>query len=109
MTNDTDVVVVATLIPLAGREEALEEALRVAVRGAHQEQGCRRYALHRTVRGDEALVIVEHWESLEELAAHGLGEAFTTLVAQFEHLLAEPLQAVVLAPLPEGDPALGRL
>ncbi|WP_342661800.1 Putative monooxygenase (plasmid) [Rhodococcus ruber] len=109
MSNNTDVVVVATLIPRAGKEAALEEALRAAVRGAHQEHGCRRYALHRTIRGGEGLVVIEHWDSADALAAHGKGEPFTSLAAQFEDLLAEPLRATVLASLPEGDPTLGRL
>lgn len=109
MESNTDVVVIATLIPQKGKEEALESALREAVRGAHQEEGCRRYALHDTIRGGEGLVIVEHWDTAEALAAHGRGEAFSALSAQFDELLAEPLRATVLRPMPEGDRMLGRL
>nr|WP_235367271.1 antibiotic biosynthesis monooxygenase [Rhodococcus sp. Chr-9] len=87
----------------------LEEALRVAIRKTHQEPGCRRYALHRAVSGTEGLVMIEHWESTDALTEHGRAEAFTSLAAQFEDLLAEPLHVAVLEPLPEGDPHLGRL
>lgn len=110
MSNDNnDIVAVATLAPAPGKEAELEEALRVAVRGAQQEPGCRRYALHRAVRGVEGLVVIEHWESADALAEHGRGEAFTALAARFEDLLAEPMHVVLLTPMPEGSPHLGRL
>ena len=108
-TDNNDVVAVATVVPAPGKEAELEEALRVAVLGAQREPGCRRYALHRAIRGVEGFVIIEHWESANSLAEHGRAEAFTALAARFEDLLAEPMHVVLLAPMPEGDPHLGRL
>ncbi|MDN5751634.1 MAG: antibiotic biosynthesis monooxygenase, partial [Pseudonocardia sp.] len=70
---------------------------------------CELYALHRSGRGKEGLVVVEKWSSVNALGAHGAGAAFATPSATVKDLLAEPLGVTVMAPLPAGDEKLGRL
>lgn len=104
-----DVIAVATFVPRPGQEKSLETALRTAVQKVHEEPGCLRYALHSISRGGTGMVIIEHWESADALATHGRAEAFAKLASRFDELLAKPLEVVLLAPLPEGDGALGKL
>ncbi|MFR9805101.1 putative quinol monooxygenase [Pseudonocardia sp. RS010] len=110
MTEPGSVVVVATLVPLPGREAEVEAVLREAVPATHaQDAGCELYALHRSVRGKEGFVMIEKWASAEALGAHGAGPAFAALSAGLDGLLAEPLGVTVLEPLAAGDEKLGRL
>ncbi|MFR9800859.1 putative quinol monooxygenase [Pseudonocardia sp. RS010] len=110
MGETSPVVVVATLVPVAGREDEVERALRVAVAATHeQDEGCELYALHRVVRGTAGFVVVEKWASAELLAQHGSGAAFAELTKRLDGLLAEPLGVSVLDPLPAGQAGLGSL
>lgn len=107
---DETPVVVATLVPVPGREADLEQKLREAVKATHeQDAGCELYALHRSVRGADRFVIIEKWASSEALGAHGTGAAFAALKTGLDGLLVEPLAATVLEPLPAGEAKLGQL
>lgn len=100
------VVVVATITPKADQVEAVREAIRAAVPQVHAEPGCELYALHE---GEDSFVMVERWESVEALTAHGRAEAVTTLGAAIADKLAAPPDVRRLAPLPVGDPAKSAL
>lgn len=110
MNQSAPVVLVATLVPKPGAEEQVEAAVRKAVSATHaQDQGCELYAAHRTVRGKAAFVVIEKWSSAETLGAHTKGAAFAAFTADLADLLAEPLEATVLQPIPAGDTKLGQL
>jgi quinol monooxygenase YgiN len=110
VSQSPEVVVVASLIPSPGQDDAVQTALLEAVAATHeQDRGCRLYAAHRSVRGQEGFVVIEKWDSAEALSEHAAGSAFATLSKQLDGLLAEPLAATVLQPLPAGDERLGRL
>ncbi len=89
--------VVATIIPQAGQEAQVEQALREAVRGTLGEDGCLRYELHRDVDQPRQLVMVERWRDEQALAAHMQAPAFQAL-AQVLEGRAE-LRILRLAPL----------
>jgi quinol monooxygenase YgiN len=98
------VVVVATITPRAGEQDAVREALLAAVPRVHAEPGCERYALHEQ---DGRFVIVERWESAEALAAHSRGVALAELGAALQGLTEGPSDVRRLTPLPTGDPGKG--
>lgn len=110
MSQSPEVVVVASLVPAAGQDDAVEMALLKAVAATHeQDRGCRLYAAHRSVRGREGFVVIEKWDSAEALQGHAAGSSFAALSAELDGLLAEPLVVTVMEPLPAGDERLGRL
>ncbi len=100
------VVLVATVSPLPDQVDAVREALLAAVPKVHAEPGCRRYVLHE---GKGEFVLVEQWESMEAVKAHGQAEALTALGAQLAGKLAAPLDVKRLSPIPAGDDAKGVL
>jgi quinol monooxygenase YgiN len=106
---DGPMITVAIFQPASGQEDAVEEALRAAVRASHGEPGCERYALHRT--GDEPtrFVMVEQWTDAAATAAHVAGEGVQALLATLGGTLAGPPQVLRLLALPEGDGKLGVL
>jgi quinol monooxygenase YgiN len=101
------VVVVATITPQPEHREAVREAVLAAIPQVHGEPGCRRYALHEGQDG--RLVMVEQWESPEELAAHGKAEALTALGRALEGKLTGAPEVQVLTAVPAGDDAKGAL
>jgi quinol monooxygenase YgiN len=100
------VVVVATLIPKPGQEDAVREALLAAVPRVHAEPGCELYALHEE---DGRFVFVEKWESAEALAVHSRGEALAEMGAALRGLTDGASEIHRLTPLPAGEPAKGGL
>jgi quinol monooxygenase YgiN len=74
------VEVVAEITLVEGREEEGLEALRAAVEATHaKDPGCLLYALHRDLADPTHLVMVEKWESAEDLTAHGKTEHLAAL------------------------------
>jgi quinol monooxygenase YgiN len=98
------VVVVATITPKPGEEDAVREALLAAVPQVHAEPGCELYALHE---GKGQFVMVERWESAEALQVHGRGEALTTLGAALAGKTEGALDVRRLTAVPAGDPQKG--
>ena len=93
------VVVVATLIPKPGQEDAVREVLLAGVHEVHAEPGCELYALHEE---DGRFVFVEKWESAEALAVHSRGEALAKVGAALRGLTAGASEVHRLTPLPAG-------
>lgn len=100
------VVVVATLTPRPGEEDAVRDAILAAVPEVHAEPGCELYALHEA---DGAFVMVERWESPEALDVHGTAEALTTLGGRLRGKLVNAPEVVRLRAVPAGDAAKGAL
>ncbi len=101
------VVVTAVFHPAPGRRDAVVEALRPAIAAVHQESGCELYAIHDAPDG--SIVMIEKWTSVEELDAHGRGEAVSALGPSLEGLLAEPTVVTRLVPIAAGTPEQGAL
>jgi quinol monooxygenase YgiN len=98
------VVVVATLTPKPGQEDAVRAALLAAVPKVHAEPGCELYALHEE---EGRFWFVEKWESPEALAVHSRGEALAELGAALRGLTEGASEVHRLAALPAGDAAKG--
>jgi len=103
------VVVVATVSPKPGEEQAVREAILAAIPQVHAEPGCVKYALHEAIGDSTDLVFVEQWESVEALAVDGKSPALAELGAALKGRLAKPLEVTRLTPVPAGTDTQGTL
>jgi quinol monooxygenase YgiN len=101
------VVVTAVFIPAQGRKRQLVDALAVAIAEVHEESGCVFYALHDAEDG--TIVMIEKWDSAEQLAAHAAGDAVARLDASIAEFIAEQPVVTTMAPLPAGTAMQGQL
>ncbi|MGY1809859.1 putative quinol monooxygenase [Blastococcus sp. SYSU D00669] len=98
------VVVVATITPSPGEEDAVRDALLRAVPQVHDEPGCELYALHE---GKGEFLVVERWASPEALRVHGSAAALTELGAALAGRLTGAPQVRTFTAVPAGDPGKG--
>jgi quinol monooxygenase YgiN len=100
------VVVVATITPKPGEEDAVRDAIVASIPAVHQEPGCELYALHE---GKGQFVMVERWESADALAVHGKADALTALGAALAGRVAAAPDVRRLTAVPAGDAEKGVL
>ncbi|MFR9801979.1 putative quinol monooxygenase [Pseudonocardia sp. RS010] len=103
------VIVVATVSPKPGEEQAVREALLAAIPKVHDEPGCGKYALHESTDDSTDLVFVERWESAEALETHGAAPALAEARAALEGRLAAPLDVKTFTPIPAGTTEQGTI
>ncbi len=105
--SEVVVVVVAQAKPGQG-DAALAAFAEVAV-PTHAEEGCIRYALHRSDSDPDQIVLVERWASRGALDEH----LATPHLAEFRQgsadLWAGPMTVLITSPHEAGDPAKGTL
>jgi quinol monooxygenase YgiN len=103
------VVVVATVEVLPGRED---EALALAeelVTVTHDEAGCLAYAVHRDLDAPGRLVLVERWTSPVALEAHLLSPHARAFAERIGALVSAPPVVTRTSPVVLGDPVKGAL
>lgn len=101
------VVVVATFRVKAGREAEGEAVLRRVIEQTHaHEPGCVLYALHRALDDPTRFVVVEKWDSRDDLDAH-FEQPYMGEIAAARDLLAEPPSVWFTEPVAAGDPGKG--
>jgi quinol monooxygenase YgiN len=105
----SEVVVVASLQAKPGREATFEQELRKLVAPTHAEAGCLLFAAQRHADDPTRYCVIERWTSQEALDEHFQTPHIRDYLARTEELLATPTQVDVYVPVPEGDPAKGRL
>ena len=91
----------------AGRTTLVEAFRSTILPAVHAEPGCLLYAIHDAEDG--TITMIEKWESVADLDAHGSGEAVVALQAATKDLLAEPATVVRMTPIPVGEPGVGAL
>lgn len=101
------VVVTAVFRPTPGRRDDLVEALRTTMPAVHAERGCLLYAIHDAEDG--TITMIEKWETVADLDAHGSGSAVAALGAAIDGLVTEPAHVTRMTPITVGDPAVGVL
>jgi quinol monooxygenase YgiN len=106
---DGEIVVVAVAKAKEGSEETVEQALRSVIRQSHQEEGCVRYALHRSIQDPRTMVIVERWASQADLDGHFTKPYMGELMSALSEHVEGPATIVFTQPLPEGDAVKGSL
>jgi len=92
-----------------GREAEVEQAMRAVVVPTHQESGCLRYAVHRSLIDPSIFVTVEHWTSKEAVDLHFATAHVQALLKKVPELLIEPPDITLYELLPEGQSEKGRL
>ena len=105
--SEVVVVVVAQAKPGQG-EAALAAFGEVAV-PTHAEEGCIRYALHRSASDPDQIVLVERWASRAALDEHLATTHLREFRASSGDLWAGPMTILVTSPHPAGDPVKGTL
>ena len=101
------VVVTAVFHPTHGRKDDLVEALRTTMPAVHAERGCLLYAIHDAEDG--TITMIEKWESVADLDAHGASPATAGLQAAVDGLVGEPPLVTRMTPIPVGEPGVGAL
>jgi len=74
------IAIVATIIPVAGEAEVVEQALRKAEREVQGEPGCQQYQLHQDLASPDRFVLLERWESAAYLQQHSEAAPFLRLM-----------------------------
>ena len=101
------IVVTAVFTPIDGAFSKVVDALSPAISEVHQEAGCLLYAIHEAPNGQ--IVMIEKWESVALLDAHGKGDAVRRLNASLEGLLEKPVGVTRLGAIPAGPESQGEL
>lgn len=101
------VIVTAVFQLRNGSRDIVLDALQRAIPRVHEEQGCELYAMHEAADG--SLVMIEKWESVESLDAHGESQAVATLVADIGDHLSAPVTVTRMMAIAMGTLAQGRL
>jgi quinol monooxygenase YgiN len=92
-----------------GREAELEQAMRAVVAPTHQEAGCVRYTVHRSVIDPSEFVTIESWTSKEAVDHHFATPHVQALLKKVPDLLIQPPDIMMYELLPEGHSDKGRL
>ncbi|MBA2349464.1 MAG: antibiotic biosynthesis monooxygenase [Solirubrobacterales bacterium] len=109
MSQETKVVVVATVEVKPGSEEAVQALLETVITHTHTEEGNISYALHRDFEQPGRFVMVERWASREALEEHFTKPYMAELFAALpEHVSAPPV-IIRTEPVPLGGAAKGVL
>ncbi len=103
------VVVVATVEVLPGREDEALALVGELVDATHDEAGCLAYALHRDLDDPRRFVLVERWTSPVALEAHLLQAHTRAFSERIGALVAAPPVVTRTSPVPLGDPVKGAL
>ena len=101
------IVVTAIFHPAEGSRDAVLAALEPAITAVHQEPGCLLYAIHDAPDG--SIIMIEKWESVALLDAHGTSPAVAALNVALKGLVAAPTDVARLVPLPMGEESKGAL
>jgi len=104
----SEVVVIAQFKAKPASETALEKALRAAIEPTHLEEGCIRYALHRSVEKPDVYCFVERWRSKADLDEHLKKAHIKTLFGKLDELTLDS-SLEILEALPHGHAEKGRI
>jgi quinol monooxygenase YgiN len=105
----TGLTVIARAKAKTGREKELEQAMRAVVTPTHQESGCLRYTLHRSLVDPAVFITVERWTSKEAIDQHFATLHIQALMKKIPDLLLEPPDITLYDLLPEGESEKARL
>lgn len=103
------VVVVSQIKTKSGQTQAAIEALREELEASHLEDGVLKFALHQSLEDPAALLMVEVYCDVDDIAVHYRQPHFAKLLARMEELFDGMPTADRFAPLPLGDDAKGQL
>jgi quinol monooxygenase YgiN len=105
----SELIVVATLQALPGKEAEVEALCRGAIAPTHAEDGCVLYALHRDQKDPTRFTYIERWESRAHLDAHLSSAHLIEFREKMAGLSTGAAEILLLDALPDGDPNKGAL
>jgi quinol monooxygenase YgiN len=105
----SELIVVATLTALPGKEAEVEALCRGAIAPTHAEDGCIVYALHRDQKDPARFTYIERWASRAHLDAHLASPHLHAFRAKMADVSAGPAEILLLDALADGDPTKGAL
>lgn len=83
---------VSLIVEESSKKKPLIEAAKELVGLSLHDKGCISYDLYGSLTNDDRLMIVETWESREDLKAHMATEHFQRLVPELERLSTMTLE-----------------
>jgi len=104
-----EIVVVARVRTIEGKEAEAERAFRDVIAPTHLEDGCLRYGLHRGADDRRILMMIERWSSRAALDAHLGSTHVEELFDALGGLLQGPAEITVLDPVSEDLGAKARI
>jgi quinol monooxygenase YgiN len=99
------VTVQATINVDPERAEEAIAALSEAIAASHDEEGCVVYALHTVKDDPSTLIMLEHWETEDQLENHRHQPHLATLRTKLPATLTGPSEVKYLTAIPIGQPA----
>lgn len=99
------ITITATIRPKPELRDQAIEALSQAIAASHEEAGCNVYALHTVNDDPETLVLLEHWDSEEQLERHRHSSHLAELRTKLPDLLAAPSEVRYLSDIEIGQTA----
>lgn len=102
------VIVTAVFLPRPGEREEVLRVLEATVPSVHREPGCVLYAAH-LAEDDDAVLLIEAWESQSHLDAHAVGPAVKEQQLRLAEVLRAPIDVRRYSALPLGDGLRGAL
>lgn len=92
--NEVQLVAILTARP--GQESALRDAIVSIIPAVRGEAGCLEYAMHVDRENPDRIVMFERWSDQQALDDHGSAAPFQSLAAEFDTLLAKPVELIPL-------------
>ncbi len=77
-----NLVVIAKITAVEGKEEQAKAALLSVVEPTHAEEGCIQYDFHQDLQKPHLFYAYEIWESMAHLKAHGQSEHIAAMKAK---------------------------
>ena len=94
----SSVPVVAIIKAKKNQERHLFDLLKKIVSPTHQEKGCMKYGLHRSIEAPDTFVMIEKWETIESLQNHlkapHITSAFARQAELIENISIYPLKSI---------------
>jgi quinol monooxygenase YgiN len=95
--------VVARATAKPGRENQLADSLLASVRPTHDEPGCLRFSLFRSVDNPGVITAIEQWASREDWQMHMQTPHIQRVLQETSDIMAGPPELDVLEQLPAGE------
>lgn len=91
----SEVYVVAFITGTDETKSKLGEELAAVVPTVRQEEGCLRYDLHASAKGEPVFMFYETWQSREALAAHAKAPHMAQMHDRVKDLVAKPIEVTL--------------
>jgi len=85
-----ELIIVSRLQAKPNCETALKDELKSLAAATRSESGCLSYAIHRDINNAAVFILIQHWESKEELDIHFITPHFLQHSLMLATLITAP-------------------